>query len=151
MILFFHLVHFLYSLSQKTVASNVSKMCRTSSCKKTCEVLYKCILYFLHFWFLSKYLCIITYTCEKSPPFRFYVWKITKIKSLNLVLKKGTLIVNIPPSWIHFFIKYVICTHYSLMNKNDHGWDSLPPCEFNFTFNSPHDHVRCLLISPIKS
>ncbi len=37
------------------------------------------------------------------------------------------------------------------MNKNDHGWDSLPPCEFNFTFNSPHDHVKCHLISPIKS
>jgi hypothetical protein len=139
------------------VASNVSKMCTKFSCKKTCEVLYKSFLHFLHFWFFIKIfmhnyihmwkittimkiiiIWIIQYLSLQFISFRFYIWKIAKIKSLSPVLKKGVLIVNMPPSWIHLFIKYAICTYYSQVNKNDHGWDSLSPCEFNFTFNSPH-------------
>ncbi len=67
----------------------------------------KC-LHFLHFWFFTQifihnYICmwkitttmkiiiilIIQYFSLKFIPFRFYIWKITKTKSLSLVSKKG--------------------------------------------------------------
>jgi hypothetical protein len=155
------------------VAPNVNKMCRKTSCKKNvkfvekCEVLYKNLFFEFLVFYQNIYaqlhmqkitiimkiiiIWIIQHLWLKFISFRFYIWKITKIKSLSLVLKKVTLIVNMPPSWILLFIEYATFTHYSQLNKNDRGWDSLPPFEFNFTFNSPHDHVKCHVISPIKS
>jgi hypothetical protein len=102
-----HLVDILYSLSLEFVVPSVGKMWRKFSCKKACQVVYKSLYtHFLHFWFLTKismhnYICmwqnhhhheniiwIIQYLSFKFILFKFYIWKIIKTKSLNLMVKK---------------------------------------------------------------
>jgi hypothetical protein len=70
MIPFFpHLVDFLYSLSLEFVAPSVDKCVRIFHARKHVKLYMKAYVFFSCFSrFLPEYLCIITYTCEKSAP-----------------------------------------------------------------------------------
>jgi hypothetical protein len=66
---FCHLVHFLYSLGLEFVAPSVDNMCRIFSCRKHVKLHIKtCLFIFYIYSFLQKYLYMITYACETSPP-----------------------------------------------------------------------------------
>jgi hypothetical protein len=104
----YRFIDFLYSLGLEFVASHV----HVRKHVKLYINIYALI--FCISSFLPRYLCIITYACEKTSPScnyhnlnypkfslkfipcKFYIWKITKTKFLKLVFKKGALIMNMP-------------------------------------------------------
>jgi hypothetical protein len=106
--LFFHLVDFLYSLGLKFVAQVPTKRLRNFHVRKHVKLYIKTYVFTCCIsGFLTKYLCIIIYGCEKPTAtmkiiiiwiiqylslkfilFRFCIWKIAKPKSFNLVAKK---------------------------------------------------------------
>jgi hypothetical protein len=114
-----HLLEYLCSLGLEFVALSVGNMCNEFWYKKTCLVVLKILCtHFRHLWFFTKIfmhnyirmwkitttmqiiiILIIQYFSLKFIQCRFYIWKITKTKSLSIVSKRGTLIVNMP-SWI---------------------------------------------------
>jgi hypothetical protein len=53
---------------------------------------------------------IIQYLSLKFIPFRFCIWKLAKTKSLSLMAKKGTLIVNMPICHVKvMFVTFSFC------------------------------------------
>jgi hypothetical protein len=104
--IFCHLVDFLYSLGLDCVAPSVGNTSR----KHVKFFIKTYIVIFCIFSYLPKYSCTITYTCKKSPPpcnhqhaiiiiwiiryfqlnvfyINFYIWNITKAKSLSPMSK----------------------------------------------------------------
>ncbi len=69
MFFFPHLVDFFYSLSLEFVAPSASKSAGNFHARKHVKLYIKTYVFIVcNFCFLTKYLCIITYACEKSPP-----------------------------------------------------------------------------------
>jgi hypothetical protein len=69
MIFFPHLVDVLYSLGLEFMAPSVGKMCRKFHARKHVKLYIKAYVFiFYNSSFQPKYLCIITYACENSPP-----------------------------------------------------------------------------------
>jgi hypothetical protein len=111
------------TLGLQLVAPSVGKMCKKFSCQKICQAVNKSLCtHFFHFWFFSKifmhnYICmwkitttmkmiiiwIIQYVSLKFIPFKLYIWKIVKTKSLiESYVQKG-LNVNMPCLRWHYW------------------------------------------------